>query len=276
LSQRLFTCFLAASLVIVLSSLPVSATQTEKGIQECVEKGNKLRDAERYQEALKVWDDCLRLDPSNSMLNSLIMITKGQAVQEEDYYARMGTKLYYSDPGKALQAWRKVVAINPQNQEAKENAKKLEEEIDAQVSKPLAEAEVMLQNKEFIHAQENVADALRLDPRHPKALDLMKRIKIAYVVELKERAVRAEQHYRGSNYARAVRMLEDLVSDKSYPPEELSRTYVFLGLSYGALGDEQNSLESFRNALRFNRTAGLPLDTPEKIRSLFDKAKNGG
>lgn len=154
LSRKVFKAFLIPCLLLSFASVPVFAELTDKGFQECVEKGNKLRDEERYQEALKTWDDCLRLDPSNGMLNSLIMITKGQMVQEEDYYTRIGTKLYYSEPGKALQAWRKVVSIDPQNQEARENARKLEEEIDAQVSKPLAEAEVMLANKEFLHAQE--------------------------------------------------------------------------------------------------------------------------
>jgi tetratricopeptide (TPR) repeat protein len=267
--------------LVILSLVFISpghavAEQQDKGFQECVEKGNKLRDQERYREALKTWDECLRLDPANSMLNSLIMITKGQMVQEEDRYTRIGTKFYYSEPGKALQAWRKVVSINPQNQEASENARRLEEEIDAQLSKPLVEAELALKNKEFLHAQEYVADALRLDPRHPKALELMKQIKVAYMGELKGRAVRAEQYYRAGNHARAVRMFEDLVSDKSYPPEELSRTYTYLGLSYASLDDEQNALESFRNALRFNQAAELPQDTPERIRSLFHKAKNGG
>lgn len=261
-------------LVFVVPGRVVAERQDR--IQECVEKGNKLRDQERYQEALATWEECLRLDPANSMLNSLIMITKGQMAQEEDRYTRIGTKFYYSEPGKALQAWRKVVSINPQNQEARENAKKLEEEIDAQLSKPLAEAEVLLKNKELVHAQEYVADALRLDPRHPRALELMKQIKAAYVIELKDRAMRAEQYYRTGNYARAARMLEDLVSNKAYPPEELSRSYTYLGISYASLDDDQNALESFRNAIRFNQAAELPQDTPEKIRKLFHKAKNGG
>lgn len=263
-------------LLLLVVPGPGNGEGQDKGFQDCVEQGNRFRDQERYEEALRAWEQCLRLDPGNSMLNSLIMITKGQMAQEEDRYTRIGTKFYYSEPGKALQAWRKVISINPQNQEARENAKRLEEEINAQLSKPLAEAEVKLKDKEFLHAQEYVADALRLDPLHPKALELMKEIKVAYVADLKDRAVRAEQYYRGGNYGRAVRMLEDLVFDKAYPPEDLWKAYTYLGLSYASLGDDENARESFRNALRFNGAAELPPDTPERIRILFHKAKNGG
>jgi tetratricopeptide (TPR) repeat protein len=273
---KLFVLCLFVLWFTLIAPVCAVAQQQDKGFQECVEKGNKLRDEERYQEALKVWDECLRHDPGNSMLNSLIMITKGQMIQEEDRYTRIGTKFYYADPGKALQAWRKVVLINPKNEEARENARKLEEEIDGQLAKPLAEAEGMLGNKEFLHAQEIVVEALRLDPRHPKALELLKQIKLSYVADLRDRAVRAEEYYRAGSHARAVRMLEDLVSDKAYPQEDLSRTYTYLGLSYAALGDEQKALESFRNGLRFNQAATVPQDTPDGIKSLFQKAKNGG
>lgn len=275
LINKFFTAVFVVGFLVFAGFAGVLAEEQDR-LQQCVEKGNKLRDQERYQEALTNWEQCLRLDPANSMLNSLIMITKGQMAQEEDRYTRIGTRFYHSEPGKALQAWRKVVSINPRNQEASENARKLEEEIDAQVSNPLADAEVLLKNKELIHAQEHVADALRLDPRHPKALELMKQIKAAYVIELKDRAGRAEQYYRAGNYGRAARMFEDLVLDKAYPPEDLSRSYTYLGLSYASLDNDQSALESFRNALRFNHGVELPRDTPDKIRELFHKAKNGG
>lgn len=273
--NKFFSAVFVASIFVFIGSNRIGAEEQDR-IQQCVEKGNKLRDQERYQEALTTWEECLRLDPANGMLNTLLMITRGQMTQEEDRYTRIGTKLYHLEPGKALQAWRKVASINPKNQEARENAKKLEEEIDAQVSKPLADAEILLKNKELVHAQENVANALRLDPRHPKALELMKQVKTAYVMELKDRAVRAEQYYQAGHFGRAARMFEDLVSDKTYPPEYLSRSYTYLGLSYASLNDDENALESFRNALRFNQATELPQDTPEKIRKLFHKAKNGG
>lgn len=262
-------------LVVFMPSFVVSEEVDKKRvIEKYIERGNQYLREGNYQDALKEWEKGLEIDPGNSSLNALITITKVQMKEEKEIQIKIGTECFFSDPRKALKAWETVLNIDPEDNDARENVKKLGEEIDKRLNVLIVEAEKKLQQGEFIYAGELAKKIMQLDPDNQQGKELVKRIEDGYIKELKAKLKKAEGHYHAGRFNRAIEILGDLVSERLLDPiEDAAKAYMFLGYCYGTTGEEEKAIESFRNALRFSPQIEVSSDVPLSIKDIFYKAR---
>lgn len=246
----------------------------ERVIEKYIERGNQYLREGNYKDALKEWEKGLEIDPGNSSLNTLITITKVQMKEEKEIQISIGTKYFFSDPRNALKAWEMVLNIDPEDNDARENVKKLREEINERIKALITEAEKKLQQGEFIYAGELAKKIMQLDPDNQQGKELVKRIEDGYIKELKAKLKKAEGHYSAGRFNRAIEILEDLVEERLLDPiEDTAKAYMFLGYCYGTTGEEEKAIGSFRNALRFSPQIEVSPDVPLSIKNIFYKAR---
>lgn len=262
-------------LVVFMPSFVVSEeVDKERVIEKYIERGNQYLREGNYKDALKEWEKGLEIDPGNSSLNALITITKVQMKEEKEIQIKIGTECFFSDPRKALKAWEMVLNIDPEDNNARENVKRLREEIDKRIKALITEAEDRLRRNEFLYSRDSVMEILRLDPDNHQGKELVERIKDGYIKELKEKLKGAQGYYYAGRYNKAIEILEDLVKEKLLDPiKDIPNAYMFLGYSYAASGEEEKAIESFGNALRFSPQIEASPDVPLRIKSIFDKAR---
>ena len=249
----------------------------EELIRRSIEQGNKYLREGNYREALKEWAAGLEIDPGNSTLNSLITITKVQMREEKEIQIKNGTKYFFGEPGKALKAWEAVLRIDPDDADAKENVKRLNEEINKRIKVLASEAEERLRRGEFLYARDSTMEILKIDPGSAIGNELVERIKDAYTQELKKKLKNAQDYYYNGSYKKAIEILEDLVMEKMLDPmKDTPNAYIFLGYSYGAIGEDGKAIENFKNALRFDPRISISPEVPLRIHNMFDKARKGG
>lgn len=269
------------SLILLTGFMPSSVVSEEIDketvIKRHIEEGNRYLREGNYRDALKEWGKGLEIDSGNSSLNALITITKVQMKEEKEIQIKIGTECFFSDPGKALRAWESVLNIDPEDNDAKENVKRLREEIDKRIKVLIVEAEKKLQQGEFIYAGELAKKIMQLDPDNQQGKELVKRIEDGYIKELKAKLKKAEGHYHAGRFNRAIEILEDLVGERLLDPiVDTPTAYMFLGYSYGAIDQEEKAIESFKNAIRFNPQINVSSDVPPRIKNIFYKARMKG
>ncbi|MDP3013628.1 MAG: tetratricopeptide repeat protein [Candidatus Subteraquimicrobiales bacterium] len=260
--------------VFMPSSVVSEEIDKETVIKRHVEEGNRYLREGNYRDALKEWEKGLEIDSGNSSLNALITITKVQMKEEKEIQINIGIKYFFSEPGKAIKAWETVLRIDPDDADARENVKRLREEIDRRIKVLIPEVEERLQRKEFLYAKDSAMEILKLDPGSQQGKELVDRIKEAYIENLREKLKGAQNHYYAGKYNKAIENLEDLVKEKLLDPiEDTPTAYMFLGYCYGTTGEEEKAIESFRNALRFSPQIEVSSDVPLKIKNIFYKAR---
>ena len=113
-------------------------------IKALTSRGIELANAGRIVEAKEKFTEVLKLDPGNAEANEYLEKLTGKtavaAVSKEEikklYYD--GVSLYLDGQNrKAIEVWRKILLIDPGNQEAKNSIRKAEMELKPE-SNPIA------------------------------------------------------------------------------------------------------------------------------------------
>ena len=261
---------------IVVSLIPAAAPAQPVGgdaVEQHIERGNRHLRAGEYGEALREWEMGLRKDPSNSMLHTLIAITKVQIRPEKKRQIALGTRHFFTKPGKACKAWLRVMQMDPDDAEARRNVELLQEEIEKRVSDLTSAAEQHIRRSEFIDARDLAVEIMELECDSNNSQLLMEKIRNGYVGHLKDKLGAAQRDYHAGKSVSAVEILEDLTGEDLLSGSDTATVYLFLGYAYAALREDERALASFKSAISFNPTITVRADAPARVHRIFREAR---
>lgn len=112
-------------------------TQLRDNLKAAISRGIELANAGRIPEAKEKFNEALKLDPGNSEANEYLSKLTGQAARVSSVSKEELKKLYYDGVSlyldgqnrRAIDVWRKILVLDPENQEAKSSIAKAEMEL---------------------------------------------------------------------------------------------------------------------------------------------------
>jgi Tfp pilus assembly protein PilF len=275
--MQLLACLTLRGLVLV-SAMVVTVASAQHSVPEAgsrayLERGNAYLHDGQYHKAIAEWEKGLQRDPSNSLLHSMIAITQAQMREERKRQIDRGMHYFFSHPGKACQAWLRVLEITPDDDDAQANVRFLKQESRKHLAALLPAVEEHLRRKEFVQARDLAVKARELACDTDDGSVFIERIKHAYIADLQEKLCLAQRYYQANQYAKAIILLEDLTEEELLPVADLAQTYMFLGYAYEALRKNDKAVWCFRNALRFNPSIDIQQDIPAQFQGIFSSTR---
>ncbi|GEM_PF-2693403 len=157
-----------------LQQRPLSASQTQSDVITLLEKGKYYLERRQYNEAVTRFKAALQLNPADRQARELITLCEAKQNEAEEVTKLLTTGRRYFEKGnlgEAAKSFEQVIAIDPQQEEAKEyltRMQKLAEQAE-QVEKQLLEADFYFKREKFEPAYEIYKKVLQLAPDNKEA-----------------------------------------------------------------------------------------------------------
>lgn len=259
---------------LVLLILPIYFQQKSH-----FEMGNIYLSEGRYLEALKEFEKALDEDPSNSAVNTLIVITKSLIRAEKEKQLEIANTYFKEEPGRALRAYKRILEIEPENKEVKEKITELEKVIKEKLPKLVDEAEVLIIQNKFYFAKEKIKEVLKYDPDLTKTEELTQKLKEKYIIYLKDKLRKAQGLYYNGSYNGSINILNELKEERLLFEEDTkeigSLVFLFLGLANFKINKVEMAKYYFKEALNLNQKIELPEKEGGNILNIFKEVKGG-
>ncbi len=190
--------------------------ETESKIKRVLASAEVALESKDYTKAKSLTDEVLDLDPNNSVALSYLERIKEaenaiRTLKEEirDLVARTEVALELKDYAKARSFVEKVLALDPENSEAKWYLKRIEQ-IEDEIRILMASTRTALESKNYSEARSFVKKVLALDPQNSEALRYLKRIEETER-KIKRLLASAKVALESKDYAKARSFVEKVL-----------------------------------------------------------------
>ncbi len=187
----------------------LSVKDAKKSALEHFTKGLTYFSQDEFLLAIREWEKALKLDPRLDVARECIKKGRERIKIEVENRIKNAEKLFKKGKyKKALIEVEKGLKYEPQNANLLEMKKKIEEKIRELIDKYLIEGEELLKKERYVDAESKFRKILYYNPRHRKALQMVKAIEkkreILKKEYLREYYIRGIEAYAHEDYEEAI------------------------------------------------------------------------
>lgn len=232
-------------------------------ISPLLDEAGRLEDAERFLEAVKVYDKVLELQPDHkSAQEGRARALEGLEKAFDDALSR-GKR--YADAGNitnASEGFKKALELKPDNEKAKEGLREISERVQKWVTERLADASSSLKSGRYSEAVSKYKTVISVDRENKQAIAGLQN-----AIRLRDEAVSKKlaagtRSYKEGNYSQAIAMFNEVLQidgtnmeaqkmqrEARSKMDNLISPWLKVGTDASRQGDENAAIVSYKKAL---------------------------
>ncbi|TDI80115.1 MAG: serine/threonine-protein kinase [Caldithrix sp.] len=252
-----------------------------------IENGKICLNKKEYSDALSRFEAALKLDPKNQEVLDLIEQCENKQKELPRFNKLLSDGKEYFEKGnykKALNAFKEIIAIDPDHSESHELIEKIQKKIKQmeRVDKQISEANSYLNKKKFEKAIEIYKEILKVEPQNQKGLAGLQQAEraLARLAEMASLIAEGKTYLKDNNYSDALSRFEaalkldpknqevlDLIEQCENKQKEQRRLNKLLsdGKKYFENGNYKKALDAFKKIIVINPNHAEANDFNEKI-----------